>query len=471
MAYVMITEELYDRNFIDLYTTGFDPFSDYVLGKEDGTAKTPAWAQKICGTPADAIIDLARDYARMKPAALMPGWAPGRSAFGEQFHRATAVLAAITGNWGVPGGYASGGADIVPNGLILSGIPVPKIKHNRVHVTKVYDAILKGKSGEYPADCKLLYIVGSNMLNQYPNLNKGLKAFNVPEFIVVHDLFMTPTARFADMVLPVTHFFEQEDVIQPYIGGSYRIHMDKVLDAPDGPRSDLSIFTELSQRVGMEEYNDKSDDEWLKFICESMPDMPDLESFRQEKIQKIETLHPYIAFKEQMDDPENHPFPTPSGKIEIFSEMFDEMKDENLPPIPKYIPSWEGVDDTRRLDYPIQLVTPHSRARVNSQFYTIPQMNTLADDRIWLNSKDALERKISDGDKVVVHNDRGKLTVKARVTDHILGGVASLDQGAWYDPDENDPNLSGCVNVLTLDEMSPVGAFPYNTCLVEIQKK
>jgi anaerobic dimethyl sulfoxide reductase subunit A len=282
---------------------------------------------------------------------------------------------------------------------------------------------------------------------------------------------MTPTARYADIVLPVTHFLEQEDVIQPYIGGSYRIHMDKVLAAPGGPRSDLSTFTELAQRIGMKEYNDKSDDEWLSFICESMPDMPSLEVFREEKIQKIETSHPHVAFKEQMDDPENHPFPTPSGKIEIFSQMFSEMNDENIPAIPKYIPSWEGVDDKLRSDYPVQLVTPHSRARVNSQFYTIPQMNTLADDRIWINSHDAEERSILDGDEVVVHNDRGQLTVKARVTDHIMPGVASLDQGAWYDPDKNNPDQSGCVNVLTLDEMSPVGAFPYNTCLVEIQKK
>ncbi|MBW2181177.1 MAG: molybdopterin-dependent oxidoreductase, partial [Deltaproteobacteria bacterium] len=335
MAYVMITEELYDRNFVDRYTSGFDQFSNYVLGKEDGISKTPGWAQEICGTPADAIIDLAREYARMKPAALMPGWAPGRSAFGEQFHRGAAVLAAMTGNLGVKGGYAAGGGDIVPNGLILSGLPVPKTKHHRVHVTKIYDAILKGKSGGYPSDCKLLYITGSNMLNQYPNLNKGLGAFTVPDFIVVHDLFMTPTARYADVVLPVTHFFEQEDVIQPYIGGSYRIHMDKVLVAPDGPRSDLAIFTDLARRLGMDDYNDKSEDEWLKFICESMPDMPDLESFRKEKIQKIEAQHPWVAFKEQIDDPEKHPFPTPSGKIEIFSRMFEDMKDEKIPPIPK----------------------------------------------------------------------------------------------------------------------------------------
>jgi anaerobic dimethyl sulfoxide reductase subunit A len=471
MAHVMITEELHDRNFLDRHTSGFDQFSDYVLGKKDGTAKTPAWAREICGTPAAAIIELAREYARIKPAALMPGWAPGRSAFGEQFHRGAAVLSAMTGNMGIKGGYAAGGADVVPHGLILSGVPVPQEDHHKVHANKIYDGILTGKSGGHPSDCKLLYITGSNMLNQNPNINKGLKAFAVPEFIVAHDLFMTPTARFADVVLPVTHFLEREDVIQPYIGGGYRIHMDKVLEAPDGPRPDLSIFTDLAGLMGITGYNDKTDDEWLEFICDAIPDMPDLEGFRQDKVQVVDRQTPWVGFKERIEDPENNPFPTPSGKIEIFSRMFADRKDANIPPIPEYIPAWEGPADDLAEQYPIQLVSPHSRARVNSQFYNIPQINKLADDRIWINAGDADKRGIMAGDDVIVENGRGRLTVKAGVTDRVMPGVASLDQGAWYTPDEGGVDQAGCVNVLTRDEMSPSGAFPYNTCLVEIKKK
>jgi len=471
MAHVMIEEGLADELFLTRYTSGFDQFSDYVLGKIDGTAKTPAWAQEVCGTPKDAIIQLAREYARMKPAALMPGWAPGRSAYGEQFHRGAAVLSAMTGNLGVKGGYAAGGTDVVPHGLIPSGLPVPKIKHHRVHFTKMYDAILQGKSGGYPSDCKLLYIIGSNMLNQNPNLNKGLKAFAVPEFIVVHDLFLTPTARYADVVLPVTHFLEREDVIQPYIGGAYRIHMDKVLDAPDGPRSDLSIFTDLAGLMEMDGYNDKSEEEWLRFICDAVPDMPDLDSFRQTKIQKVETDTPWVAFKEEIKDPDKNPFPTPSGKIEIFSQTFADRKDDRIPPIPEYMPTPEGPADERVSSFPIQLVTPHSRARVNSQLYNIPQMDKLADDRIWINPGDARDREVSDGDEVIVANNRGRLIATARVTDRIMPGVASLDQGVWYTPDKDGLDLAGSVNVLTRDDMSPVGAFPFNTCLVEIKKR
>ncbi|MCP4753572.1 MAG: molybdopterin-dependent oxidoreductase [Proteobacteria bacterium] len=471
MAYVMISEKQFDQAFLDRHTSGFEVYSDYVLGREDGTAKTPAWAQEVCGVPADTIAELAREYTRTKPAALMPGWAPGRSAHGEQFHRGAAVLAAMTGNMGVEGGYAAGGADVIPHGLILSGLPSPKQRHHRVHVSKMYDAILRGRSGGYASDCRLLHLSGSNMLNQHLNLNRGIKAMAVPELVVVHDLFMTATARYADVVLPVTHFLEREDLIQPYIGGAYRMHMDKVLDPPDGPRSDLSIFTELAARLGLNDYNEKSEEEWLQSICEAVPDMSDLETFRQEKIQKLDDQHPWVSFRKQIEDSEKHPFPTPTGKIEIFSRKFADLKDDTVPPIPKYVPSWEGPDDALASRYPIQLVTPHSRARVNSQFYNIPQIHKLADDRVWINADDARKREIEDGDEVVVQNDRGRLIVCAKVTDNIMPGVASLDQGAWYTPDENGVDRAGSVNVLTRDESSPAGAFPSNTCLVEITKK
>ena len=470
MAQVMITERLCDDAFLSAYTVGFDKFTDYVMGRTDGTTKTPEWAQDITGVPADKITALARDYAKLKPAALITGWAPGRTAVGEQFHRATAALSAITGNVGIEGGYAAGGVNFMPLGLMSSHIPVPDTAHSQVHVTELYDAILKGKAGGYPGDCRLLYITGCNLLNQFLNLNKGRAALEKPDLIVVQDLFLTPTARFADIVLPVSHFFEREDIGQPYGGGPYNLYMHKVVDGQPDTKSDLQIFTELAEHLGINNYLEKTEAEWLEAIVAAEPDLPDRDELKRKGVHLIELQRPYVAFREQMEDLQKHPFPTSSGKIEIDSRMFADLGNPDVPSIPTYLKAWEGPEDSRSRKFPLQLVSPHSRARVNSQFDNIPQIKKLADDTLWISHHDAKKREIENGDAVSVYNDRGSLVATAQVTENIMPGVVSLDQGIWYRPDDSGVDTAGCVNILTRDGRSPAGAFPCNTCLVQIVK-
>jgi len=496
MAYVIITEDLQDQTFLDKYTIGFDHFKDYVLGKEDGIPKTPAWAEAITAVPADKIATLAREYASSKPASLMEGIAPGRSAYGEQFHRMASTLSAMTGNIGIHGGNAPGlscmGGMLPPvnfglpiamrlkggaNPIDEAGPPralghfntMGAVSSARVNRFYLADAILKGRQGGYPADYKLLYISNCNYLNQCANTNKIVEALKKLEFIVVQEQFMTPTARFADIILPTNTYMERNDLTTGGNGPFYG-YMNKAIGSIGESKSHFEIASLLAAKLGVNDFSDKTEEVWLKEIVDECKDIPDYPNFRKEGLHKVEFPKPFVCFEKQISDPANNPFPTPSKKIEIYSQQLADLDNPLLPPIPKYIETWESLNSPLAEKYPLQVVTTHFRRRAHTQFENIPWLRELQMQAVSINSVDAEARGIRDGDLVRVFNDRGEMIIPVRVTERIMPGVIDVPQGAWYDPDQNGVDRVGCANVLTKDVISPGGAFSSNTLLAQVEK-
>ncbi len=499
MAFTIITEELQDQRFLNRYTTGFDVFRDYVLGKEDGVPKTPEWAEERTGVAADVIKQVARDYATIKPGALISGISPGRTAFGEQFHRATATLAAMTGNIGIKGGEPAGrslgdqtpfhaypfkmgppmqiGENPVDKEAPTREIYLPNYttkdqrSYARIHLNKISDAILHGKAGGYHADYKAFVVSSINHVNQFPSTIKWHKALQKLEFMLVFEQFMTATARYADILFPTAELFEKNDLI---VGGSSPFYgfIKKVVEPFGERKSQIDICNLLAERLGLdvEEYNDKTDEEWVKQIAMGGGDVPDWDKFKKEGIHRMPLEEPYVAFKEQIEDPENNPFPTPSGKIEIYSKLLADMNDPFLPPIPKYFEPWEGRTDPLIKKYPLQMITPRFRRRTHTQFDTLPWLREVQDNNVQINTKDADARGIENGEMVKVFNDRGEIRIRATVTERILPGVIGVPSGAWFKPDENMIDRGGCPNTLNSERYSPCGSFTWNSALAEVAK-
>ena len=496
MAYVMIKENLQDQDFLDTYTLGFDQFKAYVVGDEDGIPKTPQWAEAITSVQASTIELLAREYATIKPAALITGIGPGRTAYGEQYHRAALTLAAMTGNIGRSGGSAGvkswmsvSTLPALKKGVLMMDVPNPVVKGfpsdlktflparakfykgvGNVVTAKVPDALLRGKAGGYPADYKMLFIVNTNFPNQYLNLNKAVAALRKMEFVVTLEQFMTPGAKWADIVLPTCTFMERNDVTESerltYFG-----FQNKCIEPLGESKSHFQIAKELAAKLGLSQFKDMTDEGVLRDVVVKGSAISDYDNFKKNPVYRVYPVdRPYVAFRKQIEDPENNPFPTPSGKIEIYSQQLADLNDPSLPPVPKYIIAWESPRDPLTQKYPLQLITLHPRRRAHTQGETIPWLRETQVQGVQLNPADAMPRGIANGEIVKVFNDRGATILPAIVTKRIKKGVVAILEGAWYNPDENGVDRGGGPNVLTKDVPSPGGGYVTNSCLVQVEK-
>jgi len=517
MAYVMIKEDLHDKEFLDKYTHGFDKYKAYVIGDEDGIPKTPEWAEKICGVKASIIEALAREYATSKPAALEDAQGPARSCMGGQYNRAAITLSAMTGNIGKHGGSACGGLHGIPYGHMFRSIAIPpgankaypkgkSLRGNinprdrldtRIHVNKIFDGILKGKSGGYPADIKFAWFVQCDFLNQIGNANKSREAMSREDlFTVVPEIWLTPTAQYADIVLPATSFAARSDLTRPWPSGEYYTHMNQAIEPMGECKDDLTIAEELAKKLGIENFGrenvlegflsrmppiakqvvekfDTVNEKFLRVFSMAAADLrqyvKDYDKYKRDGVHRVELEEPYVAFQKNIEDFENNPFPTPSGKIEIYSDQIASWNNPLCPPIAKYVPTWENRDDPLAEKYPLQFLSFHPRHSVHSELQKVPWLQELGLHRLWINPVDAEPRGVKNGDIVLIYNDRGTIAVPAWVTKRIIPGVVAMPEGAWYDPDEEGIDRGGCANTLTKDEMSEGGAAALKTCLVEVK--
>ncbi|MFP4624858.1 MAG: molybdopterin-dependent oxidoreductase, partial [Gemmatimonadota bacterium] len=529
MAYVIITEGLHDAEFVRTHCQGFDrdrmpagyegaeSWSDYVLGTRDGQPKTPRWAEPITGVPADAIARLAREYATAKPGVLYQGYGMQRRAYGEQVVRAGAALAALTGNIGVPGGWASGLAlqapdggpfwNVFPVGANPVGAAIP--------VFLWTEAVLRGRelgaadgvlfedargegsesaagavagrsagAGRLESDIKLIWAVASNALvNQHANINRTAEILadeSRVEFIAVQDNFLTPTARFADLVLPACTQLEMWGLEDGWKYGDEVLLMPPVVEPLGESRSDYAICADVAERLGIGEAYTEGRDErgWVEWALERyresrFPELPSLAELEagNRGVHSRPVTEPAVAFADFRADPEAHPLPTPSGKIEIFSPALHDLGDPEVPAVPKYIEEWESPFGSESAEYPLQAIGHHTMARVHSTHDNNDWLREAFPQRVFISEVDACARGIRDGDDVRVWNDRGAMVLPCRVTPRIMPGVVDIPQGAWWEPDEDGVDRRGSINVLTSERWTPLAkGTAQHTTLVQVER-
>lgn len=516
-AHVLISEDLVDHDFLATYCIGYDEdsmpesargqhksYKDYILGLgEDGVEKTPAWAEAITGVPAETIEALAREIGTTKPCSIWQGKGPQRQSNGEQTARAICMLAILTGNVGISGGNTGSDLDSfyfntfsLPKGSNAVEKSIPTFKWTEaIQRGEEFTALADGVRGADKLDVPIKMIfnyAGNCLTNQHSDINATheiLADESACEFIVVWDTFLTDSAKYADLLLPDLMAVEQPNIVANDYAGNmgFLIMGEPVTSAKFERRTLYSVLSQVAELMGeKDEFTEGRDEQgWLEYCYEQAreqdSELPSLEELRAMGVyRRKDPAGHTVALKDFRDDPEANPLPTPSGKIEIYSEQLEEIRatwelaeGDRINPLPVYEPGVEGWDDPLREKYPLQMPGYHYKARAHSCYGSIDVLKQANPQELWINPVDAQERGIADGDTVHVFNDRGCVEIVAKVTPRIMPGVVSMGQGAWHDADMAGDKVDrgGCINTLTSLRPSPLAkANPQHTNLVEVQK-
>ncbi|HCE4664815.1 TPA: trimethylamine-N-oxide reductase TorA, partial [Vibrio parahaemolyticus] len=405
VAHVLYNENLYDKKFIDTYCLGFEEFIQYVQGKtKDKVEKTPEWAAAICGVKADKIREFARMLVSGRTQILM-GWCIQRQEHGEQPYWAAAVVAAMVGQIGLPGGGISYGHHYSSIGVPSTGFAgpggfprnldqgmKPKWDNNdfngysrTIPVARWIDCLLEpGKEINYNGgkvklpDFKMMVISGCNPWHHHQDRNRMKKAFRKLQTVVTIEFAWTATCRFSDIVLPACTQWERNDID---VYGSYSnkglIAMHRLVDPLFQSKPDFQIMSELTQRFGRrEEYTrGMSEMEWIESLyndCkkanEGKFEMPEFNEFWEKSVLDFGEGKPWVRHADFRKDPELNPLGTPSGFIEITSRKIGRYGYEHCQEHPMWFEKSERSHGGPGSDkYPFWLQSCHPDKRLHSQ--------------------------------------------------------------------------------------------------------
>jgi anaerobic selenocysteine-containing dehydrogenase len=432
IMHVLIAEGLIDRDYIDRYTVGFDALEQRVRDYP------PSRVASLTGLREAQIVALARDYGTIEPAVIRLNYGMQRHAGGGMAIRTVACLPALVGAWR----HAAGGALLSSSGtypINTAALERPELSWNSprtINMSTIGDALLEADDPPIRA----LFVYNSNPVAVAPDSGKVVAGFAREDlFCVVHDVFLTDTADYADIVLPATTQLEHLDVHSSY-GHLYALANNPAITPLGEAKPNTKVFRLLAARMGFDEPCFAESDESMAanaFVA-SHPRMAGIDwtTLKTQGWQRLNVPSPYAPFAEGN-------FPTPSGKCEFYSES---LRRQGLDPLPTYTPPRESVvsDPALARRFPLAMLSPPARNALNSSFGGLPVfLETEKTPWLDIDADDAAARGIGDRDKVRVYNDRGAFVVTARITDRTRPGVVVAPSIWWrkLSPDGTNANM------------------------------